>query len=276
MQEYSGLFFNSVTLIVKYLDKVVDFYTNIIGLEVIYCEENKVCLGVNGRVLLILQHDQRALRRGAHEAGLFHTAFLLPSFEDLAHWVKHAIAQQVMIAGASDHKVSEALYVTDPEGNGVEIYADYPSSAWEWREGRVQMGTSRLDIPALLKRAPDHAWSGAPEGTRIGHVHLQVGDLEQAEHFYTTQLGLEVTCRYPGAIFYASGGYHHHIATNIWQSSGAGKRSDPVTGLSEIALTRTSLSSTQSREAPGERSIVLNDPWGTAIKVNVLENTLER
>ena len=187
-------------------------------------------------MLLELRHDPAAPVANPRSAGLFHTAFLLPTRADLGQWLLHAADLRVPLQGASDHLVSEAIYLADPEGNGIEVYRDRPSETWALRDGVVQMDTLRLDLDDLAATANKSRWSGLPEGSCIGHVHLQVGALEPAERFYAGLLGFDVTCRYPGATFFGSGGYHHHIGTNIWNSAGAPVRQPGAAGLASIEI----------------------------------------
>lgn len=182
--------------------------------------------------LLRLRDAPQARAERGDEPGLFHTAFLLPSRAALAGWLRHAAALGVALEGASDHGVSDALYLSDPEGNGIEVYADRPRAGWP-RPGageRIGMGTSRLDLPALLAEAPRAA---PPPGVRIGHVHLRGGDIPATAAFYEG-LGLEETHARPRARFLASGGYHHHLAVNGWHS--AGQRPEGLLGLDHVAL----------------------------------------
>ncbi|TMV57200.1 VOC family protein, partial [Thioclava sp. BHET1] len=153
----------------------------------------------------------------------------------LGSWMTYAIQKQIEVQGASDHLVSEAFYLADPEGNGVEIYADRPRESWGHRNGEVVMSTDPLDLHALSAVAGD-PWRGAPAGSVVGHVHLQTGQLSAVEEFYTKTLGCTISTRYPGALFLGWGGYHHHLATNIWNSRGAGPRQEPASGLTEVIL----------------------------------------
>jgi catechol 2,3-dioxygenase len=231
-------------------------------------------LGVDGTVLLELRHDPNAPVASPKAAGLFHTAFLLPSRADLAQWLIHAVDQGVRLQGASDHLVSEAIYLADPEGNGIEVYRDRPSSEWGWRNGEVEMGTMRLNLEDLAGAARSRDWPGAPAGSTIGHIHLQVGDLAEAERFYADLLGFEVMCHYPGATFFGSGGYHHHIGTNIWNSAGAPRREPGTTGLAafEIVLAGAEVSTAladrvRSASTATAEGLLLQDPWGTNVIV---------
>ncbi len=141
------------------------------------------------------------------------------------------------LTGASDHLVSEAIYLDDPEGNGIEVYSDRPPDRWGWDNGRLVMATDPLDLQDLLKAADAPTeYRQAPPGLRIGHVHLRVGDAAEAENFYSQTVGLDLTTRYPGASFLSSGGYHHHLAANQWQSRGAGRRDPDRAGLSHVTF----------------------------------------
>ncbi len=276
MREHSvspmGFAVDHVALTVNDLERVAAFYQKTVGLEGLGRDGETMRLGAGGTPLLELRQDRHARPRSSREAGLFHTAFLLPSRSALACWVDHAIERKLPVVGASDHDVSEALYLSDPEGNGVEIYADRSASTWIWLDGMVRMGTAPLDIPALLGQARGARWDGAPDGTRIGHVHLQVGSIEAAEDFYARKLRLDITCRYPGGTFYAADGYHHHIATNIWNSHGAGQRRFPSTGLAEVALSDSrplpeGLMPISNRNS-STKDVTIEDPWGTPIRLH--------
>ena len=164
-----------------------------------------------------------------------------------------------MVEGASDHLVSEALYLTDPEGNGIEIYADRPRDAWTWNGSQVAMATERLDIPGVLATVPagDPGWLGAPENTIIGHVHLRVGDPREAEAWWAREFGFDTVARYgAAAVFLSSGGYHHHIGANSWRSAGADRRDPGHTGLAWVEM----------RSATADAEKVSEDPWGTVIR----------
>ena len=263
-----------VALTVHDLDRMRDFYERTMGLHPIRSDGESAELGVGSDVLLELRRDRAARRRSPRDAGLFHTAFLLPDRADLARWTREALNTGAPLTGASDHAVSEALYLNDPEGNGIEIYIDRPSSSWDWADGMVHMVTDPLDMDDLLAQTAGMTWAGMPEGAIIGHVHLQVGAIAAAENFYAGHLGLDVTSRYPGATFYAADGYHHHIATNIWNSRGAAERSFPSTGLAEVQIrldaARADALRARAGMPPGGTQITLRDPWGTPVVLNVI------
>jgi catechol 2,3-dioxygenase len=263
-----------VTLIVRNLDTVARYYEETIGLHRIDAEFDTVRLGAGGKVLLAL-HWRDVDLEPAGFAGLFHTAFLMPARADLGRWVARAVKSGTRFDGASDHIVSEALYLTDPEGNGIEVYADRPRATWQWRNGEVTMATNALDLESLVAAGgvdPPNTAS-VPDGTTVGHVHLRVGGLPESERFYRDVVGLDVTTRYPGATFYATGGYHHHIATNIWRSRNAPRRSGTTTGLASFELVAadkaTFHASAERLLAIGARrkgdAIEAEDPWGNAV-----------
>ncbi len=262
------------TLIVRDLETVARYYQETIGLHLIDATRDTVRLGAGSHILLVLRKRAVDLEPSGF-AGLFHTAFLIPTRAELGRWLHRAINANVAFDGASDHKVSEALYLTDPEGNGIEIYADRPRNAWVWTGDQVTMTTDPLDVQSLVESggatAPDTA--RVPDGTIVGHMHLRVGGIAEAENFYRGVLGLDVTARRHGATFYATGRYHHHIATNIWQSQNAPKRSGTTTGLASFEL----LAADQAAfDTAAERLLAVGakrtgsvieaaDPWGNLV-----------
>ncbi|MFC6486370.1 VOC family protein [Nitratireductor sp. GCM10026969] len=267
----------AVRLKVRDLDAVSTFYRAVLGLSPIARGEHRITLGTGGTPLLELVGDPSLAPLDPRQAGLFHTAFLMPSRSDLARWVAYVAAARVPLQGASDHTVSGALYLADPEGNGIEVYADRPVSRWHGESGEIRMGTKALDIQDLLESAEGTEWSRFPEGGGVGHVHLQVGDTSDADRFYRDVLGLDIAARDPGASFYGSGGYHHQLAGNVWNSRRAGKRPARMAGLDAVeVMVRDSgdLAAIAARaESAGIASIkdtgalTLHDPWGTTINL---------
>ena len=243
-----------VALIVRDLPVMAEFYERIIGLVPLAGDGSTRRLGSGDRTLVELRSDPSATGRDPRQPGLFHTAFLLPSRADLGGWIRHAADAGMRLTGASDHGVSEALYLDDPEGNGIEIYYDRPETHWKRDGARVEMLTLRLDLDDLASAATTQ-WRHAPEGSRIGHVHLQVGDLLRADGFLAGDLGMTQTFEAPGGAWYGWDGYHHHLAGNIWNSRGVRARDAATTGLAEVVL--------NSPERSGE---ILTDPWGTAFR----------
>ena len=265
----------AVRLKVRDLRAVSAFYQSVLGLTPVATGEDRITLGTGGTLLLELVGDPDLAPLDPRQAGLFHTAFLMPARADLARWVAHVVEARVPLQGASDHIVSEALYLADPEGNGIEVYADRPVSDWHGESGEIRMSTDPLDLQDLLQSAEGTEWSGFPEAGSVGHVHLQVGDTAEADRFYRDVLGLDVAARYPGASFYGSGGYHHQLAGNVWNSRRASTRPEGMAGLEAVEiLVRDAMNVTaiaaradsagiaSTRNADG---LTLRDPWGTAI-----------
>lgn len=251
----------AITLIVNNLAIVSDFYRQKIGLEVISSDATSSSLGQGDTPLIKLIEDKNA-RRYPNEAGLFHTAFLLPNRSSLAEWYAFSQDNKFPLEGVADHGVSEAIYLSDPEGNGVEMYADRDRSNWNIdKDGGLKIETKPLNTRSLLKDARSQ-WSGTPKGTVVGHVHLQIGELQQADAFYVKELGFTRTVSMESASFYGAGGYHHHLAGNIWNSYGSGRRSSNSTGLLEVELL-------VSDENHSLQSV--EDPWGT--KFNFTSNS---
>jgi len=272
------LHIGAIGLAVRDLEKVTAFYRDALGLIVLDHSKTSAVLGAGGVPFVHLEHRPDAKRDDAREAGLYHTAFLMPTRADLARWLRHVARTRVALTGASDHAVSEAFYLDDPEGNGVEVYGDRPAESWEWTGNNLKITTDPLDIDDILREAPANAsYSGAPDGMRIGHVHLRVGDVARAESFYRDGLGLDVTRRRHGASFMSSERYHHHIAANVWHSAGAGQRDPQRAGLSwlafECADERTFADATERLAKAGisvsetSSGLAAADPWETRLRI---------
>ena len=268
-----------VTLRVRNLDKVADFYRDVLGLTVIERSATGAQLGAGGVKLLTMEARPQAELESRNSAGLYHTAFLMPTRKDLARWLVHVAMHRVPLSGFADHLVSESVYLDDPEGNGIEVYADRDPSLWKWSEGSVAMATDELNVNDLLTltstKTSDYA--KAPDGLRIGHMHLRVGDLAKAEAFYQGTVGLDPTRKRNGAAFLSSGRYHHHLGINTWQSAGAGARDDAATGLAWFSLVteKADLFEAQQerlRRAGVEMTAIAGgveaaDPWGTRVRL---------
>ena len=217
------------------LEGALVFYTEVLGLRSLHRPGSHATLSATGAGpgLLVLTEDLNAPPCPPRSTGLYHFAIRYPSRQDLAHAYQRLVKSEYPVAGASDHGVSEALYLSDPDGNGVELYADRPRSQWNWRNGQVAMTTEPLDFDSLLASTEGQpAPSNVPPQTDLGHIHLHVADLTAAERFYHEFLGLAVTQRsYPGALFLSAGGYHHHLAVNTW----AGDQSPPGNSIGLIS-----------------------------------------
>ncbi len=219
-----GTSLGAVALTVGDLDAQTAFYRDAIGLREIRRDGDTVELGAPGgdTPLVTLVGRPDAPPRPPRTTGLFHLALLVPSRAELAQSLRRVTATGHPFTGASDHLVSEALYLDDPEGNGIEIYRDRPREEWTFADGQLKMATLPLDLDGVLASGRGDGGHGIGEGTRIGHVHLQVADIPAAETFYVGGLGFEPTVRgYPGALFVSAGGYHHHVGLNTWAGQGA-------------------------------------------------------
>jgi catechol 2,3-dioxygenase len=213
----------AVHLTVADLARSLDYYERVVGLHVQQRNGNVAHLGTGGEDLLVL-HEEPGAEPAPRNTGLFHFALLLPTRHDLARWLAHAANNQIRLEGMSDHLVSEALYLRDPDWHGIEIYRDRPRAEWE-RDGEfVKMATLPLDVEGVLSALDggEAEFEHMPLDTTMGHVHLQVADIPAAESFYTEVLGFDLQARYGDqASFLSAGGYHHHLGANVWNSRGA-------------------------------------------------------
>ena len=213
-----------VTLSVADLGRSVDYYEKSIGLGVSSRDNGTVRMGVPGHDLVVLEEQPGARPGRGRNTGLFHLALLVPERRDLAAWLAHAASSGVRLTGASDHFVSEALYLRDPDAHGIEIYSDRPRESWtRLPDGSLNIGTVPLDLDDLMtSNDPNRPFERMPSGTVMGHIHLQVAHLPEARRFYADLLGLDVMVEIPGqASFLSSGGYHHHLGMNTWAGVGA-------------------------------------------------------
>lgn len=232
-------FVSHVTIKVEDLKHSIEFYENVIGFDILEQTTSSAKLTTDGKTsILSLEQPETVIPMQGKTTGLYHFALLLPERSDLANIVVH-FRENGMRFAASDHLVSEALYLRDPDGNGIEIYADRDPSQWNWIENSVEMTTLPLDIKNLLtSQVAGKSWNGMPEGTVMGHIHLHVAELEKTEEFYVKGLGLDVVNRYGGqALFFSNEKYHHHVAVNIWNGLGIPKPHENSVGLKSFALT---------------------------------------
>jgi len=225
-----------VKLKVSDLERSISFYEDVLGFQVTSREGSVAELSpANGPVLLILEEIPDAVILPPNRTtGLYHFAILLPTRRDLGIALQRMIDKGIEI-GQADHAVSEALYISDPDRNGIEIYRDRPRSEWQYTpDGSIHMVTDPIDWTGLLREAEGHEWRGLPNDTKMGHVHLHVSDLAAARQFYCEQLGFDMMLdggRYMGALFVAAGGYHHHLGLNVWAGRGAPRPPANATGL---------------------------------------------
>lgn len=260
------------------LTRSIQFYKEVIGFKVLEEASNKAVLTADGKIpLLVIEQPEHVTPKEAHKAGLYHFALLLPKRADLGAIIKHFIQHQVRI-GASDHLVSEALYLSDPDGNGIEIYTDRDPAVWSWDNEQVAMSTDPLDGESIIAESGDQVWDGLPTGTVMGHVHLHVAHLPETETFYNA-LGFEVVTNYPQALFMSNGKYHHHIGLNTWNGVGAPRPSEGSVGLQSFTLvypTEAVLDEAIGKvEALGmkvvadENRFIVEDPSGNRIVLRV-------
>jgi catechol 2,3-dioxygenase len=267
-----------VALTVADLDRQVGFYRDALGLAVNRQDATSAALGAGGRDLILLE-ERPGAPRPRRATGLYHLAILLPTRRDLARALRHLAESRVPFQGFADHLVSEAIYLADPEGNGIEVYRDRPREEWIYDGGSLRMTTDPLDVEGVMgELAGDgEPWAGLPAGTRMGHVHLRVNDLAAAEAFYHDLLGLDLTTRYgSGASFLSKEGYHHHLGLNTWESRGAAPPPTGALGLKSFRLHLPAAEVQRIRAAAGERGIaaeemggglLLRDPAGNAVEL---------
>ena len=268
-----------VTLRVKNLDLMTSYYRDGVGLDLISQVSDSAILGRVNEPSLILEHSPSLKYASENQAGLFHTAFLFDTKAHLASAVASVAAKYPgSFTGSADHLVSEAFYFDDPENNGVELYWDRARTDWSWKHGQIEMGTFGLDPNEFLKaNLPETLENRA---SNIGHVHLSVGSIEQAKDFYVDKLGFDVTMNWGGsALFVSAGGYHHHMAMNIWRSRGAGVR-QPTIGLRDVSIilpkqddlgeiTERLLHKNVPMRNDGQ-VIHIDDPWGNQVSLKSL------
>ena len=268
-----------VRLTVAELDRSRAFYERTIGLRASDRDDGTLALGPAGEPPLIeLRGDSAAPRLNRRAPGLYHLAILVPTRRDLAFALARLAEARWPLDGASDHLVSEALYLSDPDGNGIEIYRDRPREQWPRSGDRLEMATLPLDLDGLIDELRDASelQAQAPAGTRIGHVHLQVADIAEAETFYHGVLGFDVTVRgYPGALFVSAGGYHHHVGLNTWHSAGAAPATEGSVGLRSFTVelpseaeraavvARVRAAGIATSEVP--EGVLVRDPFGSAV-----------
>ena len=237
----------AVHLHVSDLQQSLAFYSDLLGFRPLRSSGNEVWLSATGDAphQLHLTEFENARPRPSRATGLFHVAYRAPDRAGLGRWLHRLLSQDVPLQGASDHGVSEALYLADPDGLGVELYCDRPRERWQSRGKYVAMGSEQLDTADLLKQAPGpgsgqtsgQTWNGLDPATDVGHVHLCVSSLEVAERFYIDSLGMDAMQRdFPGALFIAAGGYHHHIGANTWRSAGSPPAPEDAVGLRSFTL----------------------------------------
>lgn len=266
-----------VKLEIADLSRSVDYYEKVIGLRSLDRSGRRATLGTLGGEMLVELNEVPGATPHPynHRLGLYHFAILLPTRSALGQFVAH-LGEINAYAGQADHYVSEAFYLRDPDGLGIEVYADRPRADWPVSNGQLAMGLDPVDLESLLESAGNDKWKGMPAGTAMGHVHLHAGDLVEAEKFFHRALGFDLTATLPSALFMSAGGYHHHLGTNAW----AGDSPKPKAGdarllewtialpskgdLSDVerSLAQSGYASSRSGE-----DLLAEDPWGTRMRI---------
>ena len=275
----------AVRLQVSDLDRSLAFYTAVLGFREVARAGDVASLAAHDDHRVLIELVGRAGSRPAGRRGMlgiYHFAILLPTRTALGRFVRHVAEARVPV-GAGDHLVSEAFYLSDPDGIGIEVYADRPRDTWRRNGRELMMATDPVDVEGLLQAAGDVAWSGMPAGTVIGHLHLHVGNLEEGRAFYSEALGFDrMAWSYPGALFLGAGGYHHHLGTNTWAGAGARPPAEDdaklvywtieLPAVADLDAARASLARggfTADEVAPGV--VQTRDPWGTGLRLLVRE-----
>jgi catechol 2,3-dioxygenase len=267
----------AVHLQVVDLHRSLSFYEQVLGLRTHNATDASAVLSAYGdeRPLVVLHTTPGVTRALRGALGLYHFAILLPERGALGRFATHLASLEVRV-GMADHLVSEALYLWDPDGLGIEVYADRSRDTWPQRDRELVMTTDPLDIRSVIAAGRGRIWAGAPEGTTLGHVHLHVGSLQQAEAFYHRALGLDKTVwTYPGALFMSAGGYHHHLATNTWSTGPAPAVNEArllewelkVPSAIDVEAAAHSLSDAGHEIEKTETGVAVADPWGTRLHV---------
>ncbi len=264
----------AVDLVVRDLDRSVAFYERAIGFEMTGREPDaEVLLGAGDEPLVVLRGEPEAPPRPPRTTGLFHFAILVPSRPELARSLQRLVDAGWRLTGASDHLVSEALYLDDPDGIGIEIYRDRPPEEWPRDGETIRMATLPLDLDGVMSELPGEAADRVDAATRIGHVHLNVADIPESERFWCDGVGFDVTVRtYPGALFISAGGYHHHVGLNTWNGPGAPPPARGAIGLERFQVVTSSRAVEEAGprlgvEAGAGGSIVARDPSEIEVEI---------
>ncbi|MDP2814237.1 MAG: VOC family protein [Erysipelotrichaceae bacterium] len=272
---------SKVSLQVLDLTRSIEFYTMVIGLNVFSKDENQANFTSNGNnVLLTIHQLSNGIKKQSRTTGLYHFALLLPSRKELGKILNHFIKNQIPLQGASDHGISEAIYLSDPDGNGIEIAVDTPSSTWKWQAGLLDVFSNNgpLDVKAVLDASQNETYKGLPSDTIIGHIHLHGSELKNIRRFYEEVLGMDVVIDLPTqALFFSYGKYHHHLAVNVWNGMGAPIPDKNSVGLRnfEIKLPehitindiKKNLHQLNSPHSLTEKGILVRDPSGNNILI---------
>jgi catechol 2,3-dioxygenase len=273
----AALRLGAVHLTVTDIDRSIPFYTDAIGLRLFGNADGVATLGAGDEPLVVL-HESRSARPARRHAGLYHYALLFPSREELAHAAMRLAVTRTPIQGASDHGTHEAIYLPDPDGNGIELAADRPREVWPSWDDAYAHGPAPLDLEELLSAAGDgHSNATAAPGLVMGHVHLHVGNIDDGLRFYRDVVGFDEMTRLATAAFVSAGGYHHHLAFNVWRGDGVPAEPADVVGLRHWSIVLPDGEGAAALRARAERAgvpveeregaLVLRDPWGIELHV---------
>jgi catechol 2,3-dioxygenase len=267
-----------VTLQVADLARSLDYYSGVLGMRTIESSPSHALMGAAGSdAPLVRLHERKGARTVPRRGllGLFHFAILLPDRPALGRFLQH-LADLGEQPGMSDHLVSEAIYLQDPDNLGIEVYADRPREGWKRAMGQLEMATIPLDVPDVLASGGGQKWAGMPKGTSMGHVHLHVGDIDRAAAFYHEALGFDkIVWTYPGALFLSAGGYHHHLGTNTWARGAPSASAEDaklleweiiVPAKADLDAVSESLAASGVSKREGN-DVLAADPWGTQLRV---------
>ena len=269
-----------VTLGVGDLERSLEYYTGVLGLGVHASTASTATLTAAHDATPLVELEERSGTQPIAQhgrLGLYHFALLVPDRAALGRFLGH-LARTGTRIGASDHLVSEAIYLRDPDGLGIEVYADRPRSTWRYTDGQIEMATAPLDAESVLGAAGGEPWTGLAAGPVMGHMHLHVADLDQASRFYHEALGVDRTVwSYPGALFLSAGGYHHHLGLNTWAGKGAAPASERDARLLEWRVLLPAMADVEAAaqrfraagydvSGDGGESVVA-DPWGTRLRL---------
>lgn len=270
-----------VKLQISNLDRSLSYYTRVLGLRILRESKGAALLGAEGATTPLVElHEDKNVQPvpGRGRLGLFHFAILLPDRAALGRLLGH-LAEQGIQPGMSDHYVSEAIYLQDPDNLGIEVYRDRPREEWREQDGELAMSTEPMDARGVFAAGGGQRWGGMPSGTKMGHVHLHVGNIDEGSRFYHDALGFDkVVWSYPGALFLSAGGYHHHLGTNVWARGAPSAGAEDARLLEwrlhlqspdEVELAAKSLAKAGNVVGRDGTSAVVKDPWGTQLRLIV-------
>jgi catechol 2,3-dioxygenase len=269
-----------VQLDVAELERSLRYYQQVLGFRLLERTTGHATLGASGSDDVIVElHEVPGATPTPNKGrlGLYHFAILLPTRADLGRFVAH-LGRMGVRAGQGDHLVSEAFYLNDPDGLGIEVYADRPRDSWPVRDNQLQMATDPVDVASLVHEGGDTPWSGMPAGAVIGHVHLHVGDIGAAETFFHRAVGFDKVFRMPSALFMSAGGYHHHLGTNTWAPTNSGAKPGDarlrewtlhVPTVADADAAAASIAAAGHVATRTDDGWLIDDPWGTRFRIAV-------